>query len=67
MVHTKLSGRYVLRFAIGTTGTQGEHIVAAFKLIGEEATRLLAGEASDEDEEEEEGEGSAGGGGEASG
>lgn len=50
MVHTKLSGQYVLRFAIGTTGTQGRHVADAWLLIGEEAGRLLA--------EQEQGQGS---------
>jgi hypothetical protein len=42
MVHTKLGGQFVLRMAIGGTGTQGEHVAAAWKLIGEEADALLS-------------------------
>ena len=41
LVHTELSGRYVLRFAVGGAQTQERHVRAAWRLIQETAGRLL--------------------------
>ncbi|MGC8874479.1 MAG: pyridoxal-dependent decarboxylase [Chloroflexia bacterium] len=38
--HTKLDGRYVLRFCVGQTNTEARHVRAAWELIREAAQRL---------------------------
>ncbi|XP_008358473.2 phenylacetaldehyde synthase [Malus domestica] len=40
--HTVLSGKYVLRFAVGAPLTEERHVLAAWKLLQEEASALLA-------------------------
>ncbi|XP_047071867.1 tryptophan decarboxylase 2 isoform X1 [Lolium rigidum] len=39
--HTVLSGKFVLRFAVGAPLTEGQHVDAAWKLLQDEATKLL--------------------------
>jgi tyrosine decarboxylase len=36
-----LSGKFVLRFAVGAPLTEGQHVDAAWKLLQDEATKLL--------------------------
>ncbi|XP_020096461.1 tyrosine decarboxylase 1 isoform X2 [Ananas comosus] len=43
MSHTVLSGKFVLRFAIGAPLTEERHVVAAWKVLQDEATILLRG------------------------
>ncbi len=38
--HTKLNGRYVLRFCVGQTNTEARHVHAAWQFIRETAERL---------------------------
>ncbi|TXG63911.1 hypothetical protein EZV62_010905 [Acer yangbiense] len=42
--HTVLSGKYILRFAVGAPLTEERHVNAAWKLLQEEASTLLAGD-----------------------
>ena len=42
LVHTKLDGKYVIRFATGCPRTRDSHIQEVWKLICTEATQLLA-------------------------
>ena len=37
LTHTRLGGRYVIRFAIGQTATEWRHVAAAWKLLRETA------------------------------
>ena len=37
LTHTRLDGRYVIRFAIGQTATEWRHVAAAWTLLGETA------------------------------
>ncbi|GJN41441.1 hypothetical protein PR202_gn00816 [Eleusine coracana subsp. coracana] len=39
--HTVLSGKLVLRFVVGAPLTEEHHIIAAWKLLQDEATKLL--------------------------
>ncbi|KAL5196921.1 hypothetical protein ABZP36_000433 [Zizania latifolia] len=39
--HTVLSGKFVLRFAVGAPLTEEQHVDAAWKLLQDEATKLL--------------------------
>ncbi|KAK9087734.1 hypothetical protein Syun_030128 [Stephania yunnanensis] len=41
--HTVLSGKYILRFAVGAPLTEERHIETAWKVLQEEATALLGG------------------------
>ncbi|XP_071722023.1 tryptophan decarboxylase TDC2-like [Rutidosis leptorrhynchoides] len=41
MTHTKVSGLYMLRFAVGATFTEERHVVAAWKLIKDGADEVL--------------------------
>ncbi len=45
LVHTELSGRYVARMAIGGSLTQERHVRAAWQLISQCATEVLAARA----------------------
>ena len=40
LIHTELKGRFTLRMAIGSTGTQLHHVQEAFEIIRAEAARL---------------------------
>ncbi|KAK0582374.1 hypothetical protein LWI29_024892 [Acer saccharum] len=42
--HTVLSGKYILRFAVGAPLTEERHVNAAWKLLQDEASTLLAGD-----------------------
>ncbi|TVU39493.1 hypothetical protein EJB05_12915, partial [Eragrostis curvula] len=39
--HTVLSGKFVLRYVVGAPLTEGQHVIAAWKLLQDEATKLL--------------------------
>jgi aromatic-L-amino-acid decarboxylase len=39
--HTVLSGKFVLRFAVGAPLTEERHVDAAWKLLRDEATKVL--------------------------
>ncbi|PIA40075.1 hypothetical protein AQUCO_02500062v1 [Aquilegia coerulea] len=39
--HTVLSGKYILRFVVGTPLTEERHVNAAWKVLHDEATKLL--------------------------
>lgn len=41
--HTVLSGKYVLRLAVGAPLTEERHVIAAWKVLQEKATALLEG------------------------
>ena len=41
LIHTKLEGKMVLRFAVGSPQTRQAHIDAAWELISSEANKLL--------------------------
>lgn len=41
LTHTKLNGRFVLRMSIGQTNTEQRHVEKAWRLIQEEASRLV--------------------------
>lgn len=40
--HTVLSGKYILRFAVGAPLTEEKHVNAAWKVLQDKATSLLA-------------------------
>ena len=50
--HTKLSGRYVIRCAIGGTHTQGQHVEAAWRGVQRCAAAILAAAAAAEGADE---------------
>ena len=41
MTHTVLGGKYVIRFAVGSTLTEERHVDAAWELISEKADEVL--------------------------
>jgi aromatic-L-amino-acid decarboxylase len=41
LTHTVFNGRYTLRFCVGQTHTQAEHVRAAWELIQQEAAKLV--------------------------
>ncbi|KAJ6339051.1 hypothetical protein OIU76_008503 [Salix suchowensis] len=41
--HTVLSGKYILRFAVGAPLTEERHVIAAWKVLQDESTSLLGG------------------------
>jgi len=45
LTHTRVRGRYTLRFAIGATHTGREHVAAAWRLVQSTAEEVLAGAA----------------------
>jgi aromatic-L-amino-acid decarboxylase len=40
MTHTKLNGKFTLRFCVGQTNTEARHVANAWKRIQEEAQKL---------------------------
>nr|WMX25290.1 aromatic amino acid decarboxylase TyDC3 [Lophophora williamsii] len=46
--HTVLSGKYVLRLAVGAPLTEERHVIAAWKVLQEKATALLEGNVAQE-------------------
>jgi len=46
LTHTKLNGRFIIRFCVGQTYTESRHVERAWKRIREEAAKLEARDAS---------------------
>lgn len=42
LIHTEIDGKYMLRFALGSTNVQEEHVRAAWKLIASKAENVIA-------------------------
>jgi aromatic-L-amino-acid decarboxylase len=42
LTHTKLNGRFIIRFCVGQTYTESRHVERAWKRIGEETAKLEA-------------------------
>ncbi len=42
LIHTELSGKFTLRLAVGSSGTQLRHVQAVWAAVQEEAKKLLA-------------------------
>ena len=42
LTHTKLNGRFIIRFCVGQTYTEAQHVERAWKRIGEETAKLEA-------------------------
>jgi aromatic-L-amino-acid decarboxylase len=41
LTHTKLKGKYVIRFCIGQRTTQERHVIDTWKLITKETEKML--------------------------
>ena len=46
MIHTEVGGKYMLRFALGSTNVQRQHVEAAWSVITSKAERVLSQEAN---------------------
>ncbi len=46
MVHTEVGGKYMLRFALGSTHVQQHHVEAAWEVIQSKADAVIAQEAN---------------------
>ena len=42
LIHTEIDGKYMLRFALGSTNVQAEHVKAAWSLIASKAEEVVA-------------------------
>lgn len=42
LIHTELNGKYTIRLAVGSTGTQLRHVQHVWVVVQEEASKLLA-------------------------